>query len=181
MTDVLTGFHGKLPSYGDFVSRGLPVGFQAFWDAWAAAHLARREGWPEGGLRLRLQSGGRVAAGVAIPGADRVGRRFPLAAFVIAPALPGPEGLDPWCDGALACLRGAQEAGQGPEALQDALEALAPPEGAAAPPEGASDGPAMLVWTRDAAAAACGADDPAPVLDALFQGPEPSCSESSSP
>jgi type VI secretion system protein ImpM len=174
MTDVLTGFHGKLPSYGDFVSRGLPVGFQAFWDGWAAAHLARREGWPVGGLRLRLQSGGRVAAGVAIPGADRVGRRFPLAAFVIAPGLPAPEGLDPWCDAALACLRRAQEAGQGPEAVQDALEALAPPEGAA-------DGLAMVVWAQGAAPVACAAAEPGAALDALFRGPEPSCSESSSP
>lgn len=167
---VLTGFHGKLPGFGDFVSRGLPAGFQAFWDGWAARHLAgRHAGWPEGGLRLRLQSGGRVAAGVVLPGADRVGRRFPLAAFVIAPALPGAAGLDGWCDAAAAALQAAQAAGQGPEALQETLEALVPPEGT-------GEGAAMQLWAGGRPPTDCHAGAPGRVLDALF-----SCSESSSP
>lgn len=173
MSDVLTGFHGKLPSLGDFVSRGLPGGFLAFWDGWAAAHLARRADWPEGGLRLRLRSGGRVAAGVAIPGTDRVGRRFPLAAFVIAADLPGPDGLDPWCDAALALLRAAQEGGQGPEGLLEALDNLPPPEGAA-------EGPVMALWRVGHQAVACHAAAPGAALSALF-APGPSCSGSSNP
>ncbi|WP_395542212.1 type VI secretion system-associated protein TagF [Neotabrizicola sp. sgz301269] len=167
MTEILTGFHGKLPGLGDFVSRGLPSGFEAFWDGWAAAHLARREGWPEAGLRLRLQSGGRVAAGVAIPGTDRVGRRFPLAGFVIAADLPGPAGLDPWCDAALACLRAAQAAGQGPDEVAEALEALPPPEGAA-------EGPPMALWAAGHPAIPCDAAAPEAALSALFAN-GPSC------
>lgn len=168
--DTLTGFFGKLPATGDFVTRGLPAGFQSFWDGWAARHLApRREGWPEGGLRLRLESGGKVAAGVAVPGADRVGRRYPLAAFVIAPVLPGPRALDAWCDAAHAALLAAQAGGQGPDDLATALAALDPPEGAA-------EGPAMALWAPGAEAAPCDPAAPQQVLDTLF-----SCSGSSIP
>jgi type VI secretion system protein ImpM len=159
---MLTGFHGKLPCAGDFLTRGLPTGFAAFWDGWAALNLAHRhEGWPEGGLRLRLVSGGRVAAGVVIPGADRVGRRFPLAAFVISQALPAAAGLDPWCDAAFGALRAAQGAGLDPDALEDRLQALAPPQG------NGPDNP-MLVWTKGRAAAPCDPAAPGAALAPLF-------------
>jgi type VI secretion system protein ImpM len=165
----LTGFHGKLPGAGDFVARGLPVGFATFWDGWATRHIARREGWPEGGLRLRLQSGGRVAAGVVIASHDRVGRRFPLAAFVVAGALPGPEGLDGWCDAALAALCAAQGAGLSPDELDASLDALRSPDGA-------EDGAALQLWTLTAAPEACDPAQPQDLLDRLF-----SCSGSSIP
>ncbi len=166
---LLTGFHGKLPAAGDFVTRGLPTGFAAFWDGWAARHLARREGWPEGGLRLRLVSGGKVAAGVVVPGADRVGRRFPLAAFVIAETLPGPERLEDWCNAALAALRTAQTESLTPDDLAERLEALPAPEGEG-PPE------AMQLWREGRPAEPCDAAAPEAVLDRMF-----SCSGSSSP
>ncbi len=167
---MLTGFHGKLPCAGDFLTRGLPTGFAAFWDGWAALNLAHRhEGWPKAGLRLRLVSGRRVAAGVVIPGADRVGRRFPLAAFVIAEALPAPTGLDPWCDAARAALLAAQDTGLDPDTLEDRLNALPAPEG---------DGPdePMLLWTLGQAATPCDPAAPGAALDPLFN-----CSGSSSP
>lgn len=166
----LTGFHGKLPATGDFVTRGLPTGFAAFWDGWTARHLApRSEAWPEGGLRLRLVSGGRVAAGVVIPGTDRVGRRFPLSAFVIAPELPAPDRLDSWCDAALAVLRRTQAEALAPDDLEDRLGVLDRPSGS---------GPAdpMLVWIRGQGALPCDPVAPGAVLDRLF-----SCSGSSSP
>ena len=164
MAEGMTGFHGKLPVAGDFLTRGLPSGFAAFWDGWAARHLARREDWPEGGLRLRLASGGRVAAGVAVPGADRVGRRFPLAAFLSAADLPGPPGLDPWCDAAFALLRGAQEDGLMPEELDERLQGLAPPDAAG---EGTASG-SMQIWSRGRPAAACDPGNPQEALDRLF-------------
>lgn len=167
--DVLTGFHGKLPVAGDFLTRGLPTGFAAFWDGWAARHLAGRQHWPDGGVRLRLASGGKVAAGVVIPGADRVGRRFPLAAFLVADALPGPAGLDPWCDAALGLLLRAQAEAVLPDALEEALADLAPPRGDAG-------GEAMQLWSRALPAAGCDAAEPHEVLERLF-----SCSGSSSP
>ncbi|MFZ1470519.1 MAG: TagF domain-containing protein [Paracoccaceae bacterium] len=166
---VLTGFHGKLPASGDFVTRGLPTGLAAFWDVWAARHLARRTGWPEGGLRLRLVSGGRVAAGVVVPGADRVGRRFPLAGFVIAAVLPAPEGLNDWADAAAALLVMAGQGGMGPDALLDQLEALSPPTGGGL-------GTPMQLWRDGRAPQPCDPVDPGDVLTALF-----SCSGSLSP
>ena len=36
------GLFGKLPSTGDFVTRGLPAGFLRVWDAWLSRHLAAR-------------------------------------------------------------------------------------------------------------------------------------------
>lgn len=164
MAEVLTGFHGKLPVAGDFLTRGLPTGFAAFWDVWAARHLAGRKGWPEGGLRLRLVSGGKVAAGVAVPGADRVGRRFPLAAFVIAPDLPDPVGLDPWCDAAFALLRAAQETALSPEELDERLERLAPPEAAG----GTAPAGSMQLWAAGVAAQPCDPQAPEEALAPLF-------------
>ena len=164
MAEVLTGFHGKLPVAGDFLTRGLPAGFAAFWDGWAARHLAGRDGWPEGGLRLRLVSGGRVAAGVAVPGADRVGRRFPLAAFVIASDLPDPAGLDPWCDAAFALLRAAQETALPPDELDERLEHLAPPDAAG----GAAPAGSMQLWALGIAAQPCDPQAPETALQSLF-------------
>jgi type VI secretion system protein ImpM len=169
MDHPLTGFHGKLPGAGDFVSRGLPSGFASFWDGWATRHLARREAWPEGGLRLRLQSGGRAAVGVAIASRDRVGRRFPLAAFVVAGDLPAPQALTAWCDAAFAALCAAQEAGLSPDDLEHALELLTPPMGE-------HNGPALLIWTAGCQAAPCDPADPQHQLHRLFN-----CSGSSSP
>lgn len=164
MAEVLTGFHGKLPVAGDFLTRGLPTGFAAFWDAWAARHLAGRDGWPEGGVRLRLVSGGRVAAGVAVPGADRVGRRFPLAAFLIASDLPDPAGLDPWCDAAFALLRAAQETALSPDELDERLERLTPPEAAG----GAASAGSMQLWVAGVVAQPCDPHSPDGALAPLF-------------
>jgi type VI secretion system protein ImpM len=127
LTAPFAGFFGKLPTTGDFVARGLPDGFRLKWDPWVARYLAPRlnRRWPEGGLRFRLVSGGRVAAGVILPGADRVGRAFPLSLIIIAATLPDPAGLEPWCD--VACTL---DPNLGADALWAALEALPVPEGA---------------------------------------------------
>lgn len=156
---MISGFHGKLPVTGDFLTRGLPSGFAAFWDGWAARHLTGREAWPEGGLRLRLASGGKVAVGVVIPGADRVGRRFPLAGFAIAETLPEPEALDPWCDGAQALLLAAQVQLQTADDLDQSLALLPLPDGQA-------EGALMQLWTRNAAPMPC---DPAAPEEALIR------------
>lgn len=167
---ALTGFHGKLPSAGDFVMRGLPVGFAAFWDAWAARHLGHRHNdWPDGGLRLRLVSGGRVAAGIVIPSADRVGRRFPLAAFVIAGTLPDPADLDPWADAAHSALQKAQGSAQLPDDLAAELQHLQLAEGKA-------DGPAMQLWSKACPPLSVDPETPQAALERLF-----SCSGSSRP
>ncbi|MDQ2065700.1 type VI secretion system-associated protein TagF [Xinfangfangia sp. CPCC 101601] len=161
MDKVLTGFHGKLPVAGDFLSRGLPSGFVQFWDGWATRHLIGKAHWPHAGLRLRLASAGRAAAGVVLPGADRVGRRFPLAAFVIAPSLPSPAALELWCDAVTLTLRAAQDQGLSADALDGALAEIAAPQGA-------TEGPPFQLWIQGHPAQSCAPEQPQDLLQQLF-------------
>lgn len=97
------GWHGKLPSLGDFASRRLDAAFVEAWDGWLAAGLlALREADPAGWLDAYLASpswrflllpgalagepGHQGWAGVLMPSVDRVGRYFP---FTIAQPLGG--------------------------------------------------------------------------------------------
>jgi type VI secretion system protein ImpM len=99
------GWHGKLPSLGDFASRRLDAGFIEPWDGWLAAGLlALRENRPETWLEEYLGSpswrfllmpgvlagdaGARAWAGVLMPSVDRVGRYFPLT--LVQPLGAGP-------------------------------------------------------------------------------------------
>ena len=89
------GWHGKLPSLGDFASRRLEAPFLEAWDGWLAAGLlALRERDPGGWLDAYLASpswrfllmpgvlpgaaGAQAYAGVLMPSVDRVGRYFPF-------------------------------------------------------------------------------------------------------
>jgi len=99
-----TGWYGKLPSSGDFVTRRLPPSFIEPWDAWLNAMMS--------GSRERLGPAWRDAfvsapawrfvlapgvlgpqgwAGLIVPSVDAVGRYFPLT---IASGLPS-RSLDP--------------------------------------------------------------------------------------
>lgn len=99
------GWHGKLPSLGDFASRRLDAGFIEPWDGWLAAGLlALRSAQPESWLAdylgspswrfllmpgvLAGQAGSRAWAGVLMPSVDRVGRYFPLT--LVQPLGAGP-------------------------------------------------------------------------------------------
>ena len=90
------GWHGKLPSLGDFASRRLDASFIEPWDDWLAAGLlalrqARPEAWLPAYLgspswRFLLQpgvlpgaAGAQAWAGVLMPSVDKVGRYFPLS------------------------------------------------------------------------------------------------------
>lgn len=89
------GWHGKLPSLGDFASRRLPHEFLEVWDGWLAAGLAAlRESAPEAWLdgylaspiwrflvmpgALPGPSGQQGWTGVLMPSVDRAGRYFPF-------------------------------------------------------------------------------------------------------
>lgn len=86
-----TGYFGKLPSKGDFLSRRLPSGFVEVWDAWLQAGIvsSRRElgdAWAScfpGAPVWRFFTPPcmvteRAWIGIVLPSMDRVGRHFPL-------------------------------------------------------------------------------------------------------
>jgi type VI secretion system protein ImpM len=87
----VTGYFGKVSTLGDFVSRGLPDGLVAAWDAWLqqCVHASRQqlgERWLDRYLtspvwRFAIAPGVLGAeglGGVMMPSVDRVGRYFPL-------------------------------------------------------------------------------------------------------
>ncbi|MCE2914442.1 MAG: type VI secretion system-associated protein TagF [Rubrivivax sp.] len=104
--DSPAGWHGKLPTLGDFASRRLDEAFIEAWDSWLAQGLLRlrTDGpgvWLEGYLaspswRFLLMPGvlgagpvvGQAWAGVLMPSVDRVGRYFPLT--LVKPMAAGP-------------------------------------------------------------------------------------------
>ncbi len=77
--------------------------------------------------------------------------------LLVADGLPGPDGLDPWCEAARAAAAVHPE----PDALWQALSDIPVPEGdaAAAAP--------LLLWTGKASAA-CDPRDPAEALGRLL-------------
>ncbi|MDD1622812.1 MAG: type VI secretion system-associated protein TagF [Methylococcaceae bacterium] len=91
MASQVTGFYGKLPSHGDFLSRRLPRQFIEPWDQWLQGGLAAsREQLGKAWLNTFLVSpiwefalapglcGEDAWAGVMMPSVDKVGRYFPL-------------------------------------------------------------------------------------------------------
>ncbi|NBC34053.1 MAG: type VI secretion system-associated protein TagF [Alphaproteobacteria bacterium] len=119
------GFFGKVPVKGDFVTRRLPQGFTAGWDAWLQAAMAEsREQIGEEWLDIYLNAplwhfalspgacGEAAVAGLIMPSVDRVGRYFPLTVAAILDETASPAEL-------------AAAAGDWFEAVQDlALSAL---------------------------------------------------------
>lgn len=138
------GFHGKLPSRGDFVGAGLPRAFTDPWDDWLSAALdgARRRlgaAWEPSFAaappwRLVLAHGvcgADAVAGVMVPSADRVGRPYP---FLIAAALPGaadpaacPAAAAAWFDGAERAARALTAETAAPAAAAARVAALGRP------------------------------------------------------
>jgi len=90
--DGHTGLYGKLPAYGDFLTRNLASDFVEPWDDWLQYYVsATREQIGEPWLDIYLTSpiwrfvlstgviDGQNWAGVIMPSVDRVGRYFPLS------------------------------------------------------------------------------------------------------
>lgn len=87
-----TGLFGKLPSYGDFLSRELDSGFVEVWDQWLQGFVQSTqeqlgEAWLDVYLtspiwRFAFSSGvvdGATWVGLLLPSVDRVGRYFPFS------------------------------------------------------------------------------------------------------
>ncbi|ODU99389.1 MAG: type VI secretion-associated protein [Rubrivivax sp. SCN 70-15] len=142
------GWHGKLPSLGDFASRRLDAGFVEAWDTWLAAGLlALRERDAEGWLaaylatpswRFLLMPGvlpgdcGRQGwAGVLMPSVDRVGRYFPLSIVLPLGAQPAStqqmRSLWNWLGRLDELAADALHDDWSPERLEDELERMAGP------------------------------------------------------
>lgn len=125
---MATGFFGKLPARGDFVTRGLPPGTRPVVDRWLTrvlAPLARRPAdWPADGYRALLSHAEGALALLILPSRDTSGREFPLAA--VAPANgAGQAELDQWANQALPTLTRAAQGGLDADDLAAALEPLA--------------------------------------------------------
>ncbi len=105
MSDAAPGWHGKLPSLGDFASRRLPHEFVETWDGWLAAGLgalrqADPSAWLDGYLASPIwrfllmpgalpgESGEQGWSGVLMPSVDRAGRYFPFTVARPMPHLP---------------------------------------------------------------------------------------------
>jgi type VI secretion system protein ImpM len=167
--EILTpeaGFFGKLPSTGDFVARGLPLAFRNHWDAWVTLHLAGRlkDGtrWPDGGLRFRLVSGDRVAAGAIVPAQDSAGRAFPLSLLLIGADLPAPDILDQWCDAALGAAKPALRGNADADDLLAALDDLPAPDGSG------GKAPGMQLWVAGRPPVNCDPAAPQAAIDLAF-------------
>lgn len=99
----IAGWHGKLPTLGDFATRRLDAGFVDAWDRWLASGLATlrlQPGWLDAylacpGWRFLLMPGVLPGApgegawvGALMPSVDRVGRYYPLTIALRLPAMP---------------------------------------------------------------------------------------------
>jgi type VI secretion system protein ImpM len=108
--DLNTGFFGKIPATGDFVSANLPRTFIDRWDRWMSMELRARP--DQGGLDTRVWRfvvqagifGDQPCAGAWRMSEDRVGRRYPFAVVRLGP-LPDP--ADPWFDATAKLVRSA--------------------------------------------------------------------------
>jgi type VI secretion system protein ImpM len=153
------GWHGKLPSLGDFASRRLGSEFIEPWDGWLASGLlALREQRPEAWLQDYLGSpswrfllmpgvlpgaaGRQGWAGVLMPSVDRVGRYFPLT--LVLPLGAGPahtqemNGLWAWLSRLDELARDALFEDWTGERLEDELSRMALPALTAPPANGAA-------------------------------------------
>lgn len=124
-----TGFFGKIPATGDFVSWNLPRIFVERWDRWMSMELRDR---PETGeLNPRIWRfvapagifGDQPCAGAWRMSEDRVGRRYPFA--IVRIGRP-PDAADPWFDEVDSMLKRCVEDGWSTTRIQERLEELPP-------------------------------------------------------
>lgn len=170
-TDLTTGYFGKIPATGDFVGRRLPAGFVRVWDRWVVRNLTPlvAEGiWPDHvGLRFLIgPAASGPMAGVVLPSADRVGRRFPLT--VASPTLAAAAGYAasaaPWFDRIERAAAAARDGELDADGLAGELAGLAFPQ---VDPEGETV-PGMAFWTSRSQLVAVDQDAPRAALEHLL-------------
>lgn len=127
---MTTGFFGKIPATGDFISWNLPRVFTERWDRWMSMELRDRP--DEGELDTRIWRfaikggifGEQPCAGAWRMSQDRVGRRYPFAVAGIG-APPSPD--DPWFDRVASLVESAIESFWTQGRLSEEIAALPPP------------------------------------------------------
>ncbi len=153
----MTGVYGKLPFYGDFVRRDLPLSFVLPWDDWLQASVGAardRLGAHFDALwaaalpwRFRLPAGvcgDSEVVGVVLASQDSVGRLFPLT---LAALLPD-DGLPP-NDAWYAALEHAGLAGCERSDTVDALLVTLPTAAMGRSLASSDEVPAPGWWARD--------------------------------
>lgn len=141
-----TGYFGKLPARGDFVSAGLPESFIAPWDAWCRDWLTSSraqlgddwiEAWMEGPIWHFLMPPGacgpQAVRGVLLPSADKVGRQFPFMLAALAADVAVLAAGDDWAADAEEAGLNCVVADYPHESLPGLLAASAPPAAAQQP------------------------------------------------
>lgn len=143
------GLYGKLPAFGDFVTRRLPRTYVEAWDHWITRAMdeSRQQlgsQWLDAYLtspvwRFALSpvlGGGQVWAGVMIPSVDRVGRYYPLTLAVNLPVHTSLMGLvagcTEWFERAQTLLLDALDDKLDLETFDARILALSAPRGATA-------------------------------------------------
>lgn len=131
-----TGFFGKLPAAGDFVSRGIPAGARAALDHWLTREIAplahNAGGWPEGGVRAAVILSDAPWLLVIEPSVDAVDRRYPLV--VCCPlGHADRSGADVWADAAWSAILKATEEHADADTLAGLLKRVGLPTAGAEP------------------------------------------------
>lgn len=131
------GFFGKIPARGDFLSRRVPSGIAAAWEAWlqdlTVTVRGSQPGWQDAWLTAPLWHftlGAALApphgaAGVLVASADRVGRLYPFTIIGASASRRG--GPERWAPEAEALALAALDDAYDPATLDAALLALGPP------------------------------------------------------
>lgn len=156
----IAGWHGKLPSLGDFAQRRLSPRFVETWDAWLQACLAAQRlpaqdcerPVPVEPLRFWLSPGlcdRQALCGVIVASHDRVGRAFPLTLASTLPTISGAFSTDDpgWFDRGESLLQRAVDTRMSLEAFEAELVVL-PPLAGTADSGARADGIGSLWWSR---------------------------------
>jgi len=162
---AVPGWHGKLPTLGDFASRRLPPAFLTPWDEWLAAGLQQlRESDPGGWLERYLaapsqrfllmpgvlpgEAGQQAWAGILMPSVDRVGRYFPFTLAQAVSPLPASleqlQSLWAWLGRLDELAADAMHDDWAINRLEAELARMAGPELAAPDPASAVDSPQLI-------------------------------------
>jgi type VI secretion system protein ImpM len=137
----VTGFFGKVPSHGDFITRGLARAFIDVWDTWLQGCIAESktqlgDRWLDVYLTSPIWRFGLTPglcgpngwAGILMPSVDRVGRYFPLTIVAALPQdaqpLQLPGSASPWFEAMESiALRSLDDDRFEANALQEAIAA----------------------------------------------------------